>query len=138
MSVIHEKRFSSMKKLLIILFLFAPLLANAQSWFKVNAVRVSENNKYSEWQKSNARVLMSDDMKVKIYAEETHTIRALQSSAEEYTDKSGISGMFWQAVDENGNKCIVNIQSDQKSYIHLILTFIDDNFVICYNLIPDN
>ena len=81
---------------------------------------------------------MADDMKVKIYAEETHTIRALQSSAEEYTDKSGISGMFWLAVDENGNKCIVNIQSDQASYIHLTLTFIDDNFVICYNLIPDN
>jgi hypothetical protein len=126
-----------MKKLLIILFLFAPLLANAQNWFKANALYTGVDNKNSTWQKCNIIVCLGDDRKVTIYAQETHTIRAL-SKTEEYADKSGVSGMFWQAVDENGDKCIVNIQSDQKSYIHLILTFIDDNFVICYNLIPDN
>lgn len=125
-----------MKKLLILLFLFAPLLVNAQDWFKVNAVRFAVDNEYSEWQETNIDVFFAEDMKVKIYAEETHTIRGIKS-AEEYVDESGISSVFWLGVDENGKDCIVCIKSDQATYIHLLLTFIDDNFVICYNLIPD-
>ena len=125
-----------MKKLLILLLLLAPLLANAQDWFKVNAVRFAVDNEYSEWQDTNIDVFFAEDMKVKIYAEETHTIRGIKS-AEEHVDESGISSVFWLGVDENGKDCIVCIQSDQATYIHLLLTFIDDNFVICYNLIPD-
>lgn len=132
----HEKKFSSMKKILILLFLFAPLFVNAQDWFKANALYTGVDNVNSEWQRCNVPVCLENDRKVTIYAQETHTIRAL-GSVEEYAGESGTSGMFWLAVDENGNQCVVNIRSDQETYIHLILTFIDDNFVICYNLIPD-
>lgn len=125
-----------MKKLLILLLLFAPLLANAQDWFKVNAVRFAVDNEYSEWQDTNIDVFFAEDMKVKIYAEETHTIRGIKS-AEEHVDESGISSVFWLGVDEKGKDCIVCIKSDQATYIHLMVTFIEDNFVICYNLIPD-
>ena len=126
-----------MKKILILLFLLTPFLVNAQDWFKANALYVSIDNVNDEWQKCNIPVCLGNDRKVTIYAQETQTIRAL-SKVEDYADESGVSGMFWQAVDQKGTKCIVNIQSDQKSYIHLILTFYEDNYAICYNLIPDN
>lgn len=66
-----------MKKLLILLLLFAPLLANAQNWFKANALRVSIDNVNDEWQKCNIPVCLGNDRKVTIYAQETQTIRAL-------------------------------------------------------------
>lgn len=130
-----------MRKILLILiicFLSKPIYAkNTSDWFKANAVCVAIDNEYSEWQKCNISVLFDDDMKVKIYADETHTIRGIKS-AEEHVDESGISSTFWLGVDEKGKNCIVCIQSDQATYIHLLLTFIDDNFVIRYNLIPDD
>lgn len=126
-----------MKKILILLFLCAaPLCMNAQDWFKANAVRFAVDNEYSEWQKTNIDVFFAEDMKVKIYAEETHTIRGIKNP-EEHVDESGVSSVFWLGVDEKGKDCIVCIKSDQATYIHLMVTFIEDNFVICYNLIPD-
>ena len=73
-----------MKKILILLFLFAPICANAQYWFKVNAVRFAVDHEfrfnadyeYSEWQKTNIDVFIAEDnSKVNIYAEEAQTIR---------------------------------------------------------------
>ena len=125
-----------MKKLLIIMLSFAPFFATAQDWFKVNAVRFSIDNKYSEWEQTNIDVFFADDMKIRIYAEETHTIRGV-SEMEEHVDELGISRAFWLGVDEKGKDCVVCIESDQASYIHLVITFRDDNFVICYNLLPD-
>ena len=92
--------------------------------------------KIAKWQKTNIDVFFAEDMKVKIYAEETHTIRGIKN-AEEHVDESGVSSVFWLGVDEKGKDCIVCIKSDQATYIHLMVTFIEDNFVICYNLIPD-
>ena len=127
-----------MKKILILLFLFAPYLANAQMWFKANAFYVTTDNVTGKWQKCNVTVRLGEDKKVTFYEEgETYTIRAL-GEVEKYAEKSGVSGMHWLAVSEKGSNCVVDIQTDQKSYIHLVLLFYEDNYAICYNLIHDN
>lgn len=136
-----------MKKILILLFLFAPICANAQYWFKVNAVRFAVDHEfrfnadyeYSEWQKTNIDVFMAEDnSKVNIYAEETQTIRRTVKHADTYLDdESGDYNVFWRGVDEKGKDFIVCKKSDLSTYMHLIVIFIEDNFIICYNLIPD-
>ena len=125
-----------MKKVLILFLLSVPLLANAQDWFKANAVRFATDGEYSEWKKCDINVSIGDDMRVKIYAQENHTIRKVKNG-DDMVDEYGVSHLFWMGGDEKGKDCIVCIKSDTKKYIHLMVTFIEDNFVICYNLIPD-
>lgn len=126
-----------MKKALLLFFLLVPLFVNAQDWFRANAIRFATDGEYSEWQKCNISVSIGDDMKVKIYAKENHTIRKVKNG-DEMVDEFGVSHLFWMGVDENGSDCIICIKSDAKNYIHLMITFIKDNFVVCYNLIPDD
>ena len=135
------------KKILILLFLFTPTFANAQYWFKANSVRFAMDHefrfaadyKYSEWQKTNIDVFLAEDnLKVKIYAEETQIISRTVKYADAYKDyKSGVYNVFWRGVDEKGKDLIVCKISDLSTYLHLIVIFIEDNFIICYNLIPD-
>ena len=126
-----------MKKILILLFLFVPIFMNAQDWFKANAVRFAVENEYSEWKECDIKVFMGEDRKIKIYSSETHTIRAVGEANLDVNEKNGTECIFWQGVDEEGKDCIVCIKSDQATYIHLMITFIKDNFIINYNLIPD-
>lgn len=126
-----------MKKFLIILLLLVPLFANGQDWFKANAIRYAvDGGEFSEWQKCNISVFFEDGMKVKIYATETHTLRRIKDAVNDVSE-DGISYVFWQGVDEKGENCIVCLKSDQANYIHLMITYIKENLVICYNLIPD-
>ena len=126
-----------MKKILILLLLFIPLFANAQDWFKANAIRYAvDGSEFSEWQRCNISVFFEGGTKVKIYATDTHTLRRTKDATEDI-DEHGISYVFWQGVDEKGEDCIVCIKSDQKNFIHLMITYIKENLVICYNLIPD-
>ena len=127
----------NMKRILILIFLLVPLLANAQDWFKANAVRYAANgNEFSEWQKCDINVFFEGSTKVKIYTKETHILRRIKDATEDI-DEHGISYVFWQGVDEKSEDCIVCIKSAQASYIHLMITYIKQNLVICYNLIPD-
>lgn len=126
-----------MKKILTLLLLLIPLLANGQDWFKANAVRYAANgSEFSEWQECDINVFFDDAVKVKIYAQETHVLRKIGSTVED-EGKNGVSHIFWQAVDEKSQDCIVCVSSDGSTFMHLKVTFIKENLVICYNLIPD-
>lgn len=126
-----------MKKILIFLLLFVPLFANAQNWFKANAVRyAADGGEYSEWQDVDINVFIDDAMKVKIYAKENHVLRKI-GDAVDNVDKQENSHIFWRAVDEKSQDCIVCFSSNGTTFMHLKITFIKDNLVICYNLIPD-
>lgn len=126
-----------MKKILILLFLFAPYLANAQMWFKANGFYVATEDITGKWQKCNIPVCLGEDQKLTIYNQEINTIRAL-SETENCVEESGVSSIHWLAVDKNGRRCFVDIQSDRKSFIHLVILFLDDDYAICYNLISDD
>ena len=126
----------NIKRIFIALLLLAPLFANAQDWFKANAICFATDGEYSEWQKCNINVFIGDDMKVKIYAKENHIIRKTKDG-EAMVDEYGVEHLFWMGVDEKGSDCIICMKSDTENYIHLMITFIEDNFVICYNLVPD-
>ena len=56
-----------MKKILILLFLLAPLFVSAQSWFTADAVSVGPGNSDGEWYECYVRVFSDKDGNVKIY-----------------------------------------------------------------------
>lgn len=126
-----------MKKILVLLFLTLPLLANAQLWFKANAVRYAGDvGEYSEWKNTDIKVFFGDDLKVKIYAKEIHILRRIGGAIED-VDKNGIQHRFWQAVDEESQDIIVCVSTDRSTFMHLNITFAKNGYRICYNLVQD-
>lgn len=131
----HEKRFSSMKKILSLLFLLAPLYTYGQTWFTADAGAVIVGNNDAEWQECRNRICVLSDGNVKIFTAENTFVYSRIGEHFTKDEGNGISYMSWPCIDEEGERCALsfnNIEGDN----FFILEY--SNYSIMYHVIPDD
>lgn len=128
-----------MKKILVLIFIWLPILANAQNWYKINAMRLEYNDgTKTEWRECSAKVLIDSNRNVKIfYPDETDTYRAFDDDYIHKVNAAGDVNISWKALSGAGDKCAIYYMHDKKvSFIYLGVRFSD--LKVWYNMIPDN
>ena len=94
-----------MKKILFLLLLLAPLFANAQYWYKADAMRFKFGNNLEEWEKCNLRVYVDKSNNIKIFSlNNSINIRSVNDDYTLKEDERGNSRLSWVCVDEEGEK----------------------------------
>lgn len=128
-----------MKKILFLLLLLAPLFANAQYWYKADAMRFKFGNNLEEWEKCNLRVYIDKSNNIKIFSlNNSINIRSVNDDYTLKEDERGNSRLSWVCVDEEGEKCMSILTSDKNvTFIHLGIYYPAKNFAIFYNLKPE-
>ena len=124
-----------MKKILILLFLLAPLFVSAQSWFTADAVSVGPGDSDGEWYECYVRVFSDKDGNVKIYTPDNTLIyRRIGDNYTKDEDSEGMS-IAWKCVDEEGQRCSLSFNS----YAGMLWLMIEyNNYTVLYHIIPDN
>ena len=124
-----------MKKILILLFLLAPLFVSAQSWFTADAVSVGPGNSDGEWYECYVRVFSDKDGNVKIYTPDNTLIyRRIGDNYTKDEDSEGMS-IAWKCVDEEGQRCSLSFNS-YEGMLWLMIEY--NNYTVLYHIIPDN
>ena len=124
-----------MKKILILLFLLAPLFVSAQSWFTADAVSVGPGDSDGEWYECYVRVFSDKDGNVKIYApDNTLVYRRIGDNYTKDEDSEGMS-IAWKCVDEEGQRCSLSFNS-YEGMLWLMIEY--NNYTVLYHIIPDN
>ena len=124
-----------MKKILILLFLLAPLFVSAQSWFTADAVSVGPGDSDGEWYECYVRVFSDKDGNVKIYTPDNTLIyRRIGDNYTKDEDSEGMS-IAWKCVDEEGQRCSLSFNS-YEGMLWLMIEY--NNYTVLYHIIPDN
>lgn len=111
-----------MKKILILLFLFAPLLTSAQMRFTAQQVRVKTPYGQTEWQKCNDTVIFDlDRQKLTIYANPFQVTRLSNFSGHVEDGKTVLS---WNGIDQDDQVHVITLGISE-SYIILIRAYGD-------------
>lgn len=121
-----------MKKILILLFLFAPFFVCAQQWFTANAVSVSPEHK---WHECHNRVFVGKDGNVKIFTPSNTLVyrRIGEHYTKDQDDKS--MSISYKCVDDDGCRCDLSVNY-MEGIIFLMLEYA--KYTVIYSIIPDN
>lgn len=139
----HEKRFSSMKKILILLFLFAPLFANAQDtyyyWYTAKSVKFDDGREpkfdFEEWTDCDIQVRRGDRT-IKIFLDEPICLIGIEDQYKRTACEDGSIHMTKQCIDGHGNPCEVSFLHDRYDrFILLLLEY--ENYSVCYHVVPN-
>lgn len=128
-----------MKKILILLLLIIPLYANAQNWYKINAMRLEYNDgTKTEWRDYTCRALIDENRNVKIFfSDETQTYRAWDDDYIHKINANGDVKIYWKALAGDGDHCVIYYMHDKHvSFIYLGIKFND--LKVWYSMLPDN
>lgn len=121
-----------MKKILLLLLLFAPLYVSGQTWFTADAVRFDIDE---EWEKCDIQVSIDNDWKLNIYAETHHTIRKIKNLGGGEDEDGNIHNM-WRGVDQDGNECNLLLTVFKHiPYLRLTISF---EFIDIYYMLTQN
>ena len=128
-----------MKKILFLLLLLIPLFANAQFWYKADAMRFKFGNQLEEWEKCNLRVFIDNNYNIKIFSQnKSINIRSVNDDYTLKEDERGDSRLSWVCVDGDGKKCMAILTSDKNvTFIYLGIHYPDQNYAVFYNLKPE-
>ena len=124
-----------MKKILLLLLLFAPLYVSGQTWCTADAEAIRYGDDNTEWQECHNRICVLNDGDVKIFTPNKTII--LYRIGEHYTKEEGseISYMSWPCVDNEEGRCEFsynNIEGEN-------FVIIEYNYCsILYHVIPDD
>lgn len=129
------------KKILLLLLLLVPLFANAQYWYKANALRIDTGKGTkadNQWQKCNVRIYIDENRNVKIFTSSTTLVyRAIDDEYIHKVSNNGDAKLFWRTLDGDGNKCVVYYMHDKHvSFLYLGLKYND--MKVWYDMKPDN
>ncbi len=127
-----------MKKILILLFLLAPLFTNAQVWY--NAIATSSqrgNARPGDFEDCDTRVLRKDNV-VKLFAEHgAYSFRSVDGGYKTERDSDGNITQTSKCVDESGKFCELTFMHDKSNPFILLLIQYED-FTVCYIIVPDD
>ena len=116
-----------MKKILFLLLLLAPLFANAQYWYKADAMRFKFGNNLEEWEKCNLRVYIDKSNNIKIFSlNNSINIRSVNDDYTLKEDERGNSRLSWVCVDEEGASTAPLFQQEyEKARFEMVRDWID-------------
>ena len=128
-----------MKKILILLFLLAPLLASAQYWYIVDAMNMDRGYGWEGWNKcksNNIRVFTDEKSNVKIFTQNTvSTYRTLGDYQYQEEDNGDVT-LSWKCVTESGEICKLSMIY-YSGAVTVILITEHKHLSFAYNMTPD-
>lgn len=132
-----------MKKILIFLFLFIPILATAQDqyywWYTATAVKFDDGREpkfdFEEWKDCNIQVRRGDRT-IKIFLDEPICLIGIEEHYKRTNCEDGSIHMTKQCIDGDGNPCKVSFLHDRYDrFILLLLEY--KNYSVCYHVVPN-
>jgi hypothetical protein len=124
-----------MKKILILLLLFIPLLTNAQCWYVADAMNMDNGKGWEGWKKCKTRIYTDEDTNVKIFTSD-NTIVYRSLGNHDAKDENGINTLSWECVNSYGTRCnCYLIYNMEQATVFFVIEY--PNMKMCFNVMPE-